>query len=444
MKQDFILTLARDNHVEGLIAAVRTFNIPVDFANHIGQTALHIAAVHGNVEAVNTLLHLAQSEGVSEFVNIVNDRGLTPLHFAAAAKQRSEETCQALLKGGAYPLVPDAMGRYPYELAGSDAVRKLLGGPDPKLFMAAASGDTDTLQALFEESSQMNTTIFDTNGNSLLHLAAGGNHHAAIQFLIDKGCFPDIQHLETGDSALHVAARNEAENACETMKLLVKLGCNPNLQNFNTNQYADGNWVAGEESVSAVDKTPLHVAVEAGIVSNIECLVTLPGIEINAEDAAKETALHYTVDMQDEEILEILLAHGADVRIGTKSHVSSLHAAASSGWSVGVQMMLEQPSAQELTHKADGDGWTALMLAVRGGKLKVVEALLHAGADPTVANKKGMTAFHLAAINGKEEVCKLLLNGTIVGANLRNAEGILPVDLAKSPRIAEIFSAVAA
>jgi ankyrin repeat protein len=39
---------------------------------------------------------------------------------------------------------------------------------------------------------------------------------------------------------------------------------------------------------------------------------------------------------------------------------------------------------------------------------QAVRALLQAGADATAANQQGSTAVHLAAVNGKQDVCKLL------------------------------------
>lgn len=38
----------------------------------------------------------------------------------------------------------------PYELADNEGLRQLLGGPDPRLFEAAAAGDVAKLQALLK------------------------------------------------------------------------------------------------------------------------------------------------------------------------------------------------------------------------------------------------------------------------------------------------------
>lgn len=57
-------------------------------------------------------------------VNVENSRGSTPLHFAAAAKERTAEICGLLLDAGADSGIPDLQGRLPYELAESDDIRR--------------------------------------------------------------------------------------------------------------------------------------------------------------------------------------------------------------------------------------------------------------------------------------------------------------------------------
>lgn len=49
------------------------------------------------------------------------------------------------------------------------------------------------------------------------------------------------------------------------------------------------------------------------------------------------------------------------------------------------------------------------MLAVRAGKVQTVRTLLEHGADAAAANKLGCTPSHLAAINGKIDICRYLM-----------------------------------
>ena len=55
-----------------------------------------------------------------------------------------------------------------------------------------------------------------------------------------------------------------------------------------------------------------------------------------------------------------------------------------------------------------GTGNTPLMIAARDGHLKIVEALVHAGADVTRADVTGRTALDLALANNRRLVAELL------------------------------------
>jgi ankyrin repeat protein len=198
-----LLSCARDNDVEGIHALVTECNLPVDYCNIIGQTALHIAALHGNVEAVTTLLSLALQAQIPDFANIPNQRGQTPLHFAAAAKQNALQVCNILLDADADPCLDDAMGRFPYETTPDPVIKKLLGGPDPRIFSIAASGDIRAMKAFFEESPDHEVAVFDGEGNSPLHYAVAGNHLGVISYLVgERGAFINMQNID------HVSVRS--------------------------------------------------------------------------------------------------------------------------------------------------------------------------------------------------------------------------------------------
>lgn len=69
-------------------------------------------------------------------------------------------------------------------------------------------------------------------------------------------------------------------------------------------------------------------------------------------------------------------------------------------------------SAQErvsLLEARGRDGWTALGLAVRSGKLAIARALLEAGASPTqAAVASGKTALEIARANRRPAMIELL------------------------------------
>ena len=88
--------------------------------------------------------------------------------------------------------------------------------------------------------------------DSAMHLAATGNHHRVIKFLIGLGA--DVNILDHNlSSPLHLAAQN---NGVEAMKLLVKSGANI----FAQDDY---------------ENTPLHIAAESDSVEAVKYLLRM-------------------------------------------------------------------------------------------------------------------------------------------------------------------------
>lgn len=132
----------------------------------MGQTALHVASLWGNQDAIRVLIQLGANPNAQNMRSVraptatassatgrqasnlphncapafllacflVCRRGSTPLHFAAAAKKDALAVCQLLISSGANPGQPDLHGYLPYEQAETPEVRVLLGGPDQRLF----------------------------------------------------------------------------------------------------------------------------------------------------------------------------------------------------------------------------------------------------------------------------------------------------------------------
>ena len=76
-----------------------------DFADHRGNTAVHLAAKHGHVECLEFLLMRGAQP------SLVNAQGHSALHIAA-----TYDVAKLLLKHGADPVVLDKMGRTPYDV----------------------------------------------------------------------------------------------------------------------------------------------------------------------------------------------------------------------------------------------------------------------------------------------------------------------------------------
>lgn len=82
-----------------------------------------------------------------------------------------------------------------------------------------------------------------------------------------------------------------------------------------------------------------------------------------------------------------------------------------------------------------------LHLAVRCAESSTIKSILqdrHIDVN-LVESQHGNTALHLASITGRADVVQELLSIKEIDDNIRNADGLDPLEVAKSPRIAQIF-----
>lgn len=241
--------------------------------------------------------------------------GATALHFGAAAKRNAAAVCDALLAAGADPSAVDRAGCLPYERVADDAnLRKRLGGPDPRLFELAAAGDAAELKRLVLAGDITNVRALDADGRHALCLAAeaGDAGLPALELLleVDPGLapLPDM----TGACALHAAAEAGAARAVEAL-LRVLTREQVNQRSMHLSEYSQGDWTSKSDGaiVAPWDKTALLVAVEAGD-ADVARLLLAAGADPNIPDYDGGNALHAAAAAQEEGMVEMLLAAGAE------------------------------------------------------------------------------------------------------------------------------------
>jgi ankyrin repeat protein len=159
-------------------------------------------------------------------------------------------------------------------------------------------------------------------------------------------------------------------------------------------------------SRNKLGETPLHWAALEGHNDLVELLLA-HGADVNAKDNGNYTALHEAALAGHNDLVELLLAHGADVNTKDKDGFTALHDAAWHGYKDVVELLLAHGAD---VNAKDNNGYTALSSAVYKCYKDVVELLLAHGADVNAKNNTTRsTALHDAAWHGYKDVVELLL-----------------------------------
>lgn len=148
-------------------------------------------------------------------------------------------------------------------------------------------------------------------------------------------------------------------------------------------------------------------AAESGDAGATQELLKLGRENLNSADERHWTPLIAAAFKGYDQIVRLLLEHGADTSAQDKSGYTALHWAAYNGQSRTVRLLLqEHANINARSHS----GWTPLMHASASGHLAVVILLLDRGAEINLASQDGATALTKAAANDHVEIVKHLLN----------------------------------
>nr|XP_040224234.2 ankyrin repeat domain-containing protein 12 isoform X2 [Anopheles coluzzii] len=176
------------------------------------------------------------------------------------------------------------------------------------------------------------------------------------------------------------------------------------------------------ESADEDGFTPLHLAVIQGNLQLVNLLLA-NGADVNALDNEGHSVVHWATVCGEVEALRAVLAAGADVSTPDINGGSPLHyaaqmcganyegktARASAKLALEIlNTLLNHPDTS--VEVEDKDGRQPLLWAASAGSAKAVLALIKAGAHVESADKDGLTALHCAASRGHTECIDTLIN----------------------------------
>jgi len=297
-----------------------------------GATALHWASYRDDLESADLLIRSGAN------VNARNDLGATPLW--AACQNGSESMVGRLLTAGANPNAALLLGETPVMVAarsGSPAVVELLAAQGANVNARAARGQTALMWAVAQKHPEVVKVL----------LANGADIHARSDSWTEVMAVPPHGYLEYNraiphgsETALMFAARVDD---LASAKLLVAAGANVNDEDA---------W-----GVSAV-----VLAAHSGFTDVVEFLLE-KGANANS-DRAGFTALHEAVMRRDENLVKVLLDHGADANLPVRSWTPT------------------RRSSRDFNFPPELIGATPFWLAARFTEPEVMRLLAKHGADP--------------------------------------------------------------
>jgi len=140
----------------------------------------------------------------------------------------------------------------------------------------------------------------------------------------------------------------------------------------------------------------LMLAVRRESPRVFDALLARADIDVNARNAAGESALMLTAIAGDLEASERLIDRGATVQ---HEGWSPLHYAASGPSTALVRVLLERGANVDALAP---NGTTPLMLAAQHAPEATVDLLLQRGADPRRRNQRGLQAIDFAEMGGRD------------------------------------------
>jgi len=149
----------------------------------------------------------------------------------------------------------------------------------------------------------------------------------------------------------------------------------------------------------SADATALFAATHSRKCGELRRLIAA-GVDVNYPFGAKgRTCLHQAAGAGNADVVETLIAAGADANARADDGVTPLQAAVLANDAGMIRLLVAKGADPNLPGFASA---TALHLATIRGKASAVAALLAAGADPNAPNEQGSSA--LGSLNGLRQV----------------------------------------
>jgi ankyrin repeat protein/CHAT domain-containing protein len=494
---DISLAYAIYTNNDALIQTLISKDIDPAYPLNYGWTSLHFAAQKGKNDVLKELLSKTNN------MDVQKEDGFTPLMMAVY--NNKFETVLLLLDNNASPLIKNADGQnvidITKELNYKDIEMLFYDTEKAKAQYALNKSlwdacmkkrtDADEVKALLEKGAHPNA--YNEEIYSALGIAVRKDDAPIVSLLLDHGADPNLWLGYQGKNRftpLMVAAYN---GYWESAKILIDKHADSSLKNGLGEGARE---VALKQNqlyfIEFLDDYQLYYTfsfIEAVKNADLDVVKGLDpkDVRINYQDTLGNTALHYAVIEEEEEIFKLILeAYNADIHIKNKAGETALDFAirannaeavfhllkkkaeipefigkmalreyisepeydiireliknrASSRLSLDFQRAVEESDQEKMSllikkgvdvNTVFTSGYTALQSAIKESDIKMIEALIASGVNPNTKTSTDKMPLVLAVQSNNLYLFKLLLDN---GADSTNAvyDGIVFYELAK-------------
>ena len=246
-------------------------------------------------------------------------------------------------------------------------------GADLQLIEAVKHQDHETVRALLGQGVDVNEGEGD--GATALHWAVERNDADLVAELLQAGADVNAAN-DYGVTAVSLACLNRNASMIET--LLAK-GADPN-------------------AATTMGETVLMSCVGTGSADAVAALLEHGATNVNATEASYgQTALMRAAAQESPRVVELLLAHGANVHARSTTYDLPVSLGDPADYYGGGAVVVSQR------------GFTPLLFAARNGRVENARLLLDAGADANVTAPTGESALVIASFSDQGRVAELLL-----------------------------------
>ena len=375
----------------------------IESVDSTGKNILHLASIEGNVLAVQDILPLLSSAGISIDKQDKDRKNALDYALGRPDSEKHMEIAEQLILAGANSENPVFSYLAPAVRTGNYNIRRTEGLAP--VHYAVRDNYPGLISFLIGKKVDVN--IKSSSGTTPLHEAARTGNLKIMTMLLDQGANVNSTDAK-GNTPLHLGIPTNVHR--EAASLLLERGANPNLRD----EHGD---------------TPLHISIILNRPLNVMQTLLDGGSDVNIRNMEGKTPLYVSIQEKRTDLIPLLLSYGSEIFAADNSGITPFDLALMDDSLSNSGNVFNRLVTTETVTQRDSAGNTMLHIAVgNNGSPRHIGIILDNKVLIDTRNREGDTALHIAVrMNQKENGEYLIARGANIFTV--NSAGISPLYL---------------